>query len=97
MASLEIATIEDLNRVRYTLDGNYVLMNDLDFNEDNSYINPTANKAIYTPNDMADITMATNAGFRPIGTNANSFTGTFDGNGFTISNLYINRTAVQTA
>lgn len=31
------------------------------------------------------------AGWAPIGTSPKPFTGTFDGNGFTISNLYINR------
>lgn len=34
-------------------------------------------------------------GFEPIGTVAAPFTGTFDGGGFTISNLYINRPATQ--
>lgn len=34
-------------------------------------------------------------GFEPIGTVATPFTGTFDGGGFTISNLYINRSATQ--
>jgi len=34
-------------------------------------------------------------GFIPIGTSAAPFTGTFDGNGFTISNLYINRTSLN--
>lgn len=33
------------------------------------------------------------AGWAPIGTSPKPFTGTFDGNGFTISNLYINRTS----
>ena len=33
------------------------------------------------------------AGFNPIGDNTNQFNGTFDGLGFTISNLYINRTS----
>ncbi len=35
------------------------------------------------------------AGFTPIGTNANRFTGTFDGQGFNISNLNINLTSTD--
>lgn len=33
------------------------------------------------------------AGFDPIGDNSNKFTGSFEGNGYTISNLFINRSA----
>ncbi len=39
--------------------------------------------------DLASYT--SNGGWVPIGTSTNSFEGTFDGNGYTISNLYINR------
>jgi len=34
-------------------------------------------------------------GFEPIGTFANKFTGTYDGGGYTISNLYIHRTSTN--
>ena len=37
-----------------------------------------------------DLSYTTGSGWRPIGTSAKRFTGTFDGNGFTIKNLYIN-------
>lgn len=37
----------------------------------------------------------TGVGFKPIGDINNAFTGTFDGNGFTISNLYINRPGID--
>ena len=38
----------------------------------------------------------TGEGWTPIGTSANPFKGTFDGNGYVISNLYINTTASTT-
>ena len=92
----EITSIEDLNRVRYNLDGDYELLNNLDFNDDNSYATGVVNNA-YRPLDNTDPTASgaavvpdpadgQNPGFTPIG----SFTGTFEGNNFTISNLYIN-------
>ena len=83
----QITTIEQLNSVRDGLAGNYVLMNDLDFAD-----GPIA----YRPQSTSDATVvgpaadATNAGWTPIGDNTTRFTGTFDGGGFTISNLYIN-------
>ena len=84
---IEISTIGDLNRVRYTLDGDYVLMNDLDFAN-----GPIAYRPQSTSNAMmvGPAATATNAGFTPIGNNTKRFTGTFDGGGFTISSLYIN-------
>ena len=94
--SLGIQYIEQLIFVREDLDGDYVLMNDLDFDSDDSYASGTVNNA-YRPSSVANPTDATtvvsdpangiNPGFVPIGT----FAGTFDGNDFTISNLYINK------
>ncbi|MBI9031932.1 choice-of-anchor D domain-containing protein, partial [bacterium] len=46
----------------------------------------TANIDASSTSDLND-----GAGFSPIGTNANPFTGSYDGQGHTISNLYINR------
>ena len=107
VAQTPITTIEELNSVRNDLTGSYVLMNDLDFAEDDSYDDATANKTAYRPLNNADPAAVgaavvsdpadgLNPGFTPIGdnsddTNATRFTGTFDGKGFTISNLYINR------
>ena len=90
---LEINFIEQLNTVRNNLDGDYELSRNLDFTEASHYASNTVNNA-YTPNNE-DPSMATNAGFAPIGdnssgSNATRFTGTFDGKGFTISNLYVN-------
>ena len=97
VAQTQISTIEDLNNIRNNLNSNYVLMNDLDFNDDASYANATANKANYTPN-TDDPATATNAGWAPIGnnnTNSTRFIGGLEGNGFTISNLYINRNGTE--
>ncbi len=76
-----IYKIEDLNNIRNALAGNYILMNDLDFNNNNSY-EDSNNMATYT----------TNEGWLPIGSDwENYFSGVFDGNNYVIRNLYINR------
>ena len=97
---IEIYTLEDLNAIRYQLNGRayqsnrnaeplmqgcpvtgckgYELIQSLDFNADSSYYT-ISNKAIWT----------TGVGWQPIGSNANRFSGIFEGNGFTIRNLLI--------
>ncbi len=103
---IEIETLEDLNAVRYQPDGSgyrassttimmttgcplvngvekcrgYELVRDLDFLDDASY-SSTANKVAWT----------TAAAWQPIGDHTKPFTGIFDGNGFTIANLMIDR------
>ena len=98
---IEIDDLETLNAIRNQLDGShlqlsgevptsigcvrgrckgYELTRDLDFDDDDSYSSP-ANKIIWT----------TGAGWQPIGDSSNAFTGKFEGNGFTISNLKIDR------
>ena len=72
----EVWTIEELNNIRNNLSGNYNLMRNLDFENDASYDNP-ANKNSFT----------TGAGWNPIA----NFTGSLEGNGFVIRNLYFNR------
>ena len=98
---IEINDLETLNAIRYQPDGTsykatagstgltagcpnnrcigYELTRDLDFNDNDSY-SSTANK----------ITWTTGAGWQPIGDFFNAFTGKFEGNGHTISNLMIN-------
>ena len=105
---IDINNLETLNAIRYQPDGTsykatagatgitdgcpnnvcigYELMDDLDFNDDESY-SSTANKIIWTMG----------AGWRPIGTSSNAFTGKFEGNGFTISNLRIDRSGTRQA
>lgn len=75
--TIEVRTWTDLNNVRNNLSASYILMNDLDSN--------TAGFSNFQGGE----------GFVPIGSRANStpFTGTFDGNGYTIQNLNINTAA----
>ena len=72
---IEISTIEELQKIgnesKYPLDRDYVLVNDIDASETETW------------ND--------GRGFEPIGDDIASFTGAFDGGGFEIANLTINR------
>ena len=65
----------------------YELIRDLDFGVDNSY-SSTANRVIWQPNDSKS-----NEGWMPIGSNSQTTVSApmiFEGNGYTISNLYQN-------
>ena len=101
---IEICDLEGLNEIRYQLDGSgyttstdatrltqgcpdngcigYELVRSLDFASAASYGSGTTNMA-----------WTTGAGWQPIGSNDSRFSGIFEGNGFTISGLYINRPA----
>ena len=81
-----ISTIEGLYAVRDVLGGSYVLTRDLDFADAGSYAGDEVN-GDYRP-DNAEASLATNAGFPPIGSAAFPFTGVFDGGGYVIRNLY---------
>ena len=59
----------------------FELTRDLDFNDDESYADPAAHREAWT----------SGAGWQPIGTLSRAFTAIFEGNGKTISNLFINR------
>ncbi|MXX98292.1 MAG: hypothetical protein F4Y58_00065, partial [Gammaproteobacteria bacterium] len=65
----------------------YELTRDLDFNDNESY-SSTANKVVYTVDDYKD---SADKGWQPIGDAGNFLAGIFEGNGYTISNLTINR------
>ena len=69
------------NTGKYT---GYKLENNLDFQEDASYSNATTNKTNFGGEGSG-------TGWAPIGVGSDAFTGTFDGQGKTISNLFINR------
>ncbi|NQX80404.1 MAG: hypothetical protein HRT66_00195 [Flavobacteriaceae bacterium] len=72
--------IEDLQVISDDLDMSYVLMKDLDFNNNSNYRNI---------DDIEKFTVG--EGFKPLGDSYNnSFRGSFDGNNKTISNLMIN-------
>lgn len=87
-----IDSIEELAKIGsgtdgWTLEKCYKLNRDLDFNADSSYEDASANKMTYT----------TGSGWDPIGfedgdwDGADYFKGSFNGNGYTIKNLMINR------
>ena len=100
---IEIDDLEGLNAMRYQLDGagyrenetapkvavgcpnnrcrGYELMRNLDFNDSDSY--------------SSTITHTTDAGWQPIGDFSNTFTSQFEGNGFTVSNLRIDRSSAR--
>ncbi len=84
--TIQVNTIEDLDNMRENLFANYILTKDLDFENCNSYTD-CDNMTTYT----------TGEGWEPIGFWDDEFqdyiayVGTFDGQGHTISNLYINR------
>ena len=75
---IEIYTIEDLDDMRLDDTETYILMNNLDFQDDGSYSNPS-NK-----NDFI-----TGSGWSSIGTSSSRFFIAFDGGGFEIKNLFI--------
>jgi hypothetical protein len=77
-APIEIEDWYDLHAIRNNLDGNYVLMNDLD-----------STTAGYT--ELASKTANGGRGWEPIGTFDDQFTGSFDGQGYEIRDLFINR------
>jgi hypothetical protein len=66
----------DLDAIRNNLDGDYILMNDLD-----------STTAGYT--ELASPTANEGKGWEPIGTQGDPFSGTFDGRGHKICDLYI--------
>lgn len=81
-ADVEIDSAEDLNNIRNNLSGSYILTTDIDLSE-------TVWGYVYA-DDLPD-----SQGWDPIGTSSNQFTGSFNGNGYTISGLYINRPSMD--
>ena len=90
-----IESIEDL--VQFSLDvengndfaGKVVkLAQDLDFNNDKSYIDPTRTDMAREDEIALKTEMTSGIGFFPIGFDEEAFSGTFDGQGHTIYNLY---------
>ncbi len=75
-----ITTLEDLNAINNNLSDKYILARNLNFTDSASYASNTVNTA-----------WTTGAGWEPIGTLTNPFAGTFDGNGKTISGLFMNK------
>jgi hypothetical protein len=75
---IEIRDWYDLHAVRNELSGSYILMNDLD--------SATAGYM-----ELASVTANAGRGWEPIGTPDDGFTGSFDGQGYEIRDLFINR------
>jgi len=75
---VEIRTWHDLNTIRDNLSARYILMNDL---------GPAT--AGYV--ELASETANQGKGWQPIGTSDDLFTGIFDGQGYEIKDLFINR------
>ncbi len=75
---LEIRNWYDLDEIRDNLSGHYLLMNDLD-SETTGY------------GELASVAANQGKGWKPIGTSDDPFTGIFDGQGYEISGMFINR------
>lgn len=71
-----VYTKEDLDNIKLNMEGKYILMNDIVF-EDADY-------------EKGGSFYNSGKGWEPIGTSSNYFRGVFDGNGHKIKNLYIN-------
>ena len=97
--SLSSATVDDDDGTRdpsSTYMG-YELMESLDFDDESgspSKWSANCSSGCLTATDTEDGTSAT-VGWLPIGDNTDSFNAVFEGNGHTISNLYINRTTTR--
>lgn len=73
----EIYTVDQLNNVRNNLGGSYILMSDLDLSD-------TVWGEVYAGEYGT-------SGWEPIGLQVSPFSGSFDGNGYSISGLFINK------
>ena len=71
-----IYTKDDLDNIKLDMTGNYILMNDIVF-DDSDY-------------EKGGSFYNSGKGWEPIGTSSTKFTGIFDGNGYSIKNFYIN-------
>lgn len=74
----EVHTWHDLDAVRDDLSGHYLLMNELDIASDGY-------------DELADATAYEGRGWQPVGTRDDPFVGSFHGQGYEISDLFIKR------
>ena len=101
----EILSIEDLVDFAQAVNngtavsGTYNLGKNIDFNSDLSYDDPTTTSYGDLNNNQIvesiKTEMTTGEGFIMIGTSSNKFQGTFSGNGYSIKNLYINKSSTS--
>ena len=73
-----VYTKDDLDYIRLDMSGKYILMNDIVF--------------VDSDFEKGGDFYNSGKGWSPIGTSSTQFKGVFDGNGYTIKNLYINET-----
>lgn len=91
-----ISKIEHLDSIRFHLDNHFVLLNNLDFNNDSSYIGKENKHTFLTGEGWTPIGNWDNDYFlitddKSICRSNTPFKGILNGNGHTISNLYINK------
>lgn len=87
----EIATLDELKALSeapYLWDKFFIQTADIDALETNTW-----DSAVVVLNDSVSIDVA--QGFSPIGSNSSWFTGSYNAQGYSISNLYINREATS--
>lgn len=82
---IEIHTLQDLDAIRNNLTASYILMNDLDFNDDTSY------NQLDTDWQTKKTAWTTGEGWVPLGSEGLEYKGIFNGQGNVISNVFINR------
>jgi len=87
--AVEISTLQGLQQMFLDLTGDYILTADIDATDTayDDYVDDSLDPNFGT----RDVTYSGSGGFLPIGDGVSNFTGTFDGDGYTISGLYINR------
>lgn len=83
-ATYQIYNVYDLQNMSNDLGGDYVLMNDIDASVTSTWSDIANNSYGFIP-----------IGSSMIGAYYNAFTGTFDGQNYTISNLYINESYID--
>ena len=78
------------------------LMNNLDIQNDKSYVNPSINQFgdINENNTISEtlkeeLTDTEAKGFKPIGNSSNKFSGIFEGNTHTLKDIFINRSSID--
>ena len=86
----EISTINDLEDINSDLAGKYKLTKSLDFKDPNSYKNGSSDERYIYYNTDADGDGKPDNSWIPIAS-GDYFTGRFDGDYYTINNLYVNK------
>ncbi|MBW6442708.1 hypothetical protein K0A97_02920, partial [Patescibacteria group bacterium] len=86
-----VNTIEELYLINFYLSSYFILNRSLDFCDNDSYDYPASFPGV---GDFCSVEGATE-GWESLGDNSLPFQGVFDGQNYTLSNLYINRTSTS--